>query len=257
MVKNIQATEQPLYFGHRARLRSAFFADNGVSMPDYELLELLLTFSIPRRDVKPLAKYLIAKFGNIYGVINAPTDELLSFKGISKNTAVLLKMVHLCQQYLSCPHLSSRKENVFSILGDFINYCAKKINNIPADTINVFFFDDNLCLLREKRYERKKNNTIDLQNLIYEIIFIKATQIVLAHKKYSADAKPDSGDVALTENISDTVALLGVKTLDHIIFSNESFCCMSKSGKMPSPVLNKELRHNKILAEHKKLKKLY
>lgn len=82
--------EKPLYLGHRERLRARFLADDGASMPDYEVLELLLTMSIPRRDVKPLAKKLIAKYGDIGGVLHAPAHELIDVCGLSVNTLALL-----------------------------------------------------------------------------------------------------------------------------------------------------------------------
>ena len=111
--KNI-ASEEPLYLGHRARLRTRFSVDEGKSMPDYELLELLLTISIPRRDVKPLAKTLITKFKNLDGVINASPEELLSIEGVSKNTVGLLKIVSAINLHAGGRKLRSRDNSDLS-----------------------------------------------------------------------------------------------------------------------------------------------
>lgn len=241
---NSQTDEKPLYLGHRARLRAAFFADEGMSMPDYELLELLLTFSIPRRDVKPLAKQLIAKFGDLNKVVTAPVDELLTFKGISKNTAILIKMVEMCQQNLGSSHLSSPDDKNLSLWSNFISYCTKKIITLSANELLVFFFDDSLLLLGEEHFTIRNSETdINLQNLIYKIIFLNATQIVLAHRDISENKKPNKNDILITEKICQAVLPLEVKVIDHLIFSENNFLSMAKAGIMPSYQISKILKH--------------
>lgn len=81
MAENV-TNDEPDYLGHRERLRRRFLLGGGRDMPDYELLELLLTIAIPRRDVKPLAKELIRKFGSFAEVVNAPLEELMLVKGV-------------------------------------------------------------------------------------------------------------------------------------------------------------------------------
>ena len=241
---DFQTGDKPLYLGHRARLRAAFFADEGMSMPDYELLELLLTFSIPRRDVKPLAKQLIAKFGDLNKVVTAPIEELLAFKGISKNSATLIKMVEVCQQNLGSSHFSSPDEKNFSLWSNFISYCTKKITGISAKELLVFFFDDSLILLGEEYFNISNYETeINLQNLIYKIIFLNATQIVLAHRDVNANKKPSANDILITEKICKAVLPLEVKVIDYLIFSDNDFISMAKAGVLPSYQISKILKH--------------
>src|SRR5690606_39070913 len=84
---------KPHYTGHRQRLR-ARFADQGPdALADYELLELALFLAIPQKDVKPLAKTLIAKFGGLAGVMNAPIEQLVKIEGIKETTAIALKSI--------------------------------------------------------------------------------------------------------------------------------------------------------------------
>lgn len=85
--------KQPDYLGHRQRLRQRFLLGEGKDMADYELLELVLTMAIPRRDVKPLAKKLIAEFNDFSGVINAPAAALLEVDGVKENTLAMLKVI--------------------------------------------------------------------------------------------------------------------------------------------------------------------
>ena len=88
--------KEPDYIGHRQRLKARFLADLGKSMPDYELLELILTYSIPRRDVKPIAKELIRKYSNLVNVLVAPASDIIEDGGVSNNTAVLFSLIHAC-----------------------------------------------------------------------------------------------------------------------------------------------------------------
>jgi DNA repair protein RadC len=91
-------TEQPHYHGHRDRLRQRFAENGPDALADYELLELLLFTAIPRRDVKPLAKDILAKFGSFSAALAASISELQDVKGISENTAITLKAVQADDQ---------------------------------------------------------------------------------------------------------------------------------------------------------------
>lgn len=93
--------QEPDYIGHRRRLRARFLAGGGKDMPDYEFLELLLMIAIPRRDVKPLAKSLLKKFGCLAGVLNASVEELQSVDGIKENSAAMFKIVRECALRMS------------------------------------------------------------------------------------------------------------------------------------------------------------
>ena len=92
--------ETPLYIGHRQRLKERFVRSEGVDMADYEAIELLLTYAIPRRDVKPLAKSLIKEFGSFAGVISAPMERLSEVAGIKENSAILIKFVEFAAKKL-------------------------------------------------------------------------------------------------------------------------------------------------------------
>lgn len=117
--------EKPLYLGHRERLRARFLADDGASMPDYEVLELLLTMSIPRRDVKPLAKKLVAQYGDIGGVLHAPAHELIDVCGLSVNTLALLKVVATCALRSSSACFSDSDQPIIAYWDQFEDYCRQ------------------------------------------------------------------------------------------------------------------------------------
>lgn len=134
--------EKPLYLGHRERLRARFLADDGASMPDYEVLELLLTMSIPRRDVKPLAKKLVAQYGDIGGVLHAPAHELIDVCGLSVNTLALLKVVATCALRSSSACFSDSDQPIIAYWDQFEDYCRQLMAYNEVEEFRVFFFDD-------------------------------------------------------------------------------------------------------------------
>ena len=102
--------EVPDYLGHRQRLRLRFVSDDGASMPDYELLELILMYAIPRRDVKPLAKSLIRQYGSLAGVLTTPSKELVKVSGIGLNVAVLCSLFHACSNKICWENLENKDD---------------------------------------------------------------------------------------------------------------------------------------------------
>ena len=99
-----------LHVGHRERLRKRFEIDLGNSMPDYEILELLLMQFIVRKDVKPIAKELIRRFGNVTAVFHADITELMKVKGIGYNTAINLKVIQRCTAIITSSSANSCAE---------------------------------------------------------------------------------------------------------------------------------------------------
>ena len=121
--------ENNLNIGHRERLKEKFLNCEGSSFHDYELLELLLTFAIPRMDVKPIAKKLILEFKNFAGVINAPIYKLQEIKGVGKNTAILINLVSACIAKSLQNNLET--ENVFiNNYETLLDYCKKNLRGI-------------------------------------------------------------------------------------------------------------------------------
>ncbi len=217
--QNEQPQEQPLYLGHRARLRERFLADDGTSMPDYEILELLLTMSIPRRDVKPLAKNLIAKFGDIASVVNAPAHKLLNVSGVSINTAALLKVVAACALRASSCCFCNSDEPVFTQWEQFEDYCRQLMAFKEVEEFRLFFFDSGMRLKGSKLMNTGTiNKTMAHPREIIEATLAqKATAIVLAHNHPTGDCEPSKADKDLTTKIITAANAMDIEVFDHLI----------------------------------------
>ena len=238
MVEN--SIEKPLYIGHRERLRQRFLSDNGASMPDYELLELLLTMSIPRRDVKPLAKKLIAKYGDIGSVIHAPIHELLDDCGLGVNTIVLLKLVSTCALRSSCASFCDSKGPIIAFWDQFEDFCRQLMAYKDVEEFRVFFFDDQLHYKGNKLLTTGTINktAVHPREIIKSAIENKAVILILAHNHPSGECKPSAADKALTEEICMIAEAMDIEVFDHLIITREKIFSFRATGYIKPKIKN-------------------
>ena len=229
--------EKPLYLGHRARLKERFMADEGASMPDYELLELLLTMAIPRKDVKPLAKKLISKFGDIGGVIKAPAHELLDKADLSPNAIVLLKVVSTCLLRSTGSIFEEEGENVIRCWEQFEDYCRQLMGYKDVEEFRVFFFDDNWRYRGNKLLSTGTINktVVHPREILRTAIQKKATFIILAHNHPSGDCKPSPADIKLTTEICELCRMMELDVLDHVIVTKYDIFSFKNAGLIIPP----------------------
>ena len=224
--------EKPLYLGHRERLRARFLADDGASMPDYEVLELLLTMSIPRRDVKPLAKKLVAQYGDIGGVLHAPAHELIDVCGLSVNTLALLKVVATCALRSSSACFSDSDQPIIAYWDQFEDYCRQLMAYNEVEEFRVFFFDD---VLHYKGSKLMNTGTVNKtmahpRESIKAALDNKAVIIILAHNHPSGECKPSAADKQLTEEIRMVAEAMDIEVYDHLIVTRNEIFSFRNSG---------------------------
>ena len=125
--------------GHRERLRARFLKGGADAMPDYELLELTLFAALPRRDTKPLAKVLLARFGSFAEVIAAPRARLLEVQGVGESVVNHLKIVEAAAQRLAKIKVMGRA--VLSSWSALLDYCTAAMARSPNEEFRVLFLD--------------------------------------------------------------------------------------------------------------------
>ena len=193
--------EQPDYLGHRQRLRTRFLISEGKDMADYEFLEFLLTMSIPRRDVKPLAKQLVKRFGSFAGVVNADNNELLSFPGFKESSLALLKAVKEAALRLQWQNLNAADVPVLNNWDLVLDYCRSKIGYSKVEQFMVVYLNAKLRLIGEDIEQRGSLNQVSIhpREVIKAAIDRGAGAIVLVHNHPSGVVKPSGQDIALTQ----------------------------------------------------------
>lgn len=204
-------------------------------MADYEFLEFLLTMSIPRRDVKPLAKQLVKRFGSFAGVINADNNELLSFPGLKESSLALLKAVKEAALRLQWQNLNAADVPVLNNWDLVLDYCRSKIGYSTVEQFMVVYLNSKLRLIGEDIEQRGSLNQVSIhpREVIKAAIDRGAGAIVLAHNHPSGVVKPSGQDIALTKMIYEAGQLVDVDVLDHLIVSKDNVYSFAKEGLIP------------------------
>ena len=209
--------EAPHYKGHRERLRSRFAETGDQGLPDYEILELLLFRSIPQRDVKPLAKELIARFGSLSGVLGARRERLTEVKGVGDSVAADLKLVEAAGRRLA--RQSIQDKPVLGSWKDVIDYCHAAMAHADRETFRILFLDKRNHLITD---EVQGVGTVDHtpvypREVIRRALEVSATAIILVHNHPSGDPTPSNADIRMTQDIIAIAGPMGISVHDHII----------------------------------------
>ena len=224
--------EQPLYFGHRARLKERFMVDEGASMPDYELLELLLMMAIPRRDVKPLAKTLISEFGSLKNVLHAPAHQLLEKCNLGPNAIVLLRLFHTCMLRSAYLGFTVSEEPVISCWEQFEEYCWNDLAYKEIEEFHVYFFDESLHYKGNKLLSTGTINqaVVHPREVVRAAIENNAVYLVIAHNHPSGAIKPSDFDIAVTREIEALADVMNFELYDHLIVGKDGICSLRNEG---------------------------
>ena len=215
------ADSAPHYLGHRERLRARFRDAGADAVTDYELLELVLFRTIPQRDLKPLAKELIAKFGSFAEVLAAPAQRLEEVKGIKEATATDLKIVHAAASRLARGQV--KKRPVLSSWSAVLDYCRTAMAFADKEQFRVLFLDKRNQMIAD---EVQQTGTVDHtpvypREVVKRALELSATAIILVHNHPSGDPTPSRADIQMTQSIVEIAKPLGISVHDHIIVGKE------------------------------------
>jgi DNA repair protein RadC len=209
--------EAPHYLGHRERLRERFFEGGADAMPDYELMELVLFAAVPRRDVKPLAKALIARFGSFAEAIAVPRERILEVEGASEGVAAQLKIVEAAALRLSRTRLLGRP--ALASWNALIDYCAAAMARAQKEEFRVLFLDRKNVLIAD---EVQSSGTIDHtpvypREIVKRALELGASAIILVHNHPSGDPTPSRPDIEMTRDVTAAAKALRIAVHDHVI----------------------------------------
>jgi DNA repair protein RadC len=211
------APEPPHYLGHRERLRERFRKAGAEALADYEFLELILFRAVPRRDVKPLAKALLQRFGSFAETIAAPLERLLEVKGIGEPAAIELKIVEAAAKRFAKGSIAERP--VLGSWSALIDYCRTVMAFSEKESFRILFLDKRNGLIAD---EVQQTGTVDHtpvypREVVKRALELSATALILAHNHPSGDPSPSPADVRVTQDIAKIAAPLGIAVHDHII----------------------------------------
>ena len=216
--------------GHRQRLRNRFLRVGYLALEEYELLELILFRSIPQRDVKVLAKALIARFGSVPEVLGAPIARLLEVPGLGEATAADLKIVEAAGLSLAKGAVSKR--TVLSSWSAVIDYCRAAMAFSDRESFRVLFLDKRNNLIAD---EVQQTGTVDHtpvypREVVKRALELSASAVILVHNHPSGDPTPSQADIRMTREIADAAKPLGVMVHDHIIVGRQGHASLKGLG---------------------------
>lgn len=217
---------------HRKRLRKKYRNAGIDAFHDYEALELLLTFAIPRGDVKPQAKALLKTFGSIKGIIDADMADLEKIHGIGPDSAVGLKLIKdLCALYLK--QQAAEKPQI-TCTSELVNYCKTILGGMKDEQFRVIYLNaQNRIIDDELIQEGIVNQAVVYPRRVLEkALKRKASAIILLHNHPSGHIRPSDADIRLTRTIQETAKALDILVHDHIIIGENRFFSFREEGIM-------------------------
>ncbi len=225
--------ESPHYHGHRERLRARFREAGEEALADYELVELMLFRALPRRDVKPLSKALMARFGSFAEVVSASPARLAEVEGLGEAAITELKLVQAAAHRLARGEMKRRP--VLSSWSVVLDYCWASMAFADREQFRVLFLDKRNQLIAD---ELQQTGTVDHtpvypREVVKRALELSATALILVHNHPSGDPTPSRADIQMTKAIIDVARPLGIEVHDHIIVGKEGHASLKGLRLIP------------------------
>lgn len=227
--------DKPHYFDHRKRLRERFQKGGAEGFHDYELLELLLTYAIPRKDVKPIAKDLIQRFGGLSGVFDASLQELQSVPRVGLVSATLIHLVkQLCGAYLG---EKMKRRDLLSSPDAVADFARMKLAGLPHEAFMIIYLNTKNEVLD---YEIVHEGTVDRavvypRRVIESALAHHASGLVLVHNHPSGHPEPSEDDKRLTRILVEAARPLDIRVVDHLVVGKDRSFSFAQHHLLPFP----------------------
>jgi len=222
----------PHYYKHRKRLRERFERVGLRGFSEHEVLELVLTLAIPRKDVKVPAKELLARFGSLKAVLDAPAQELQQVHGLGSVAPIVVRIIRDVSTLYLQERVKARPQLLD--LDDLARFWRSRIGGLSDEVFEVAYLDTSYRLMRDG-VETLSKGTIDRavvypRTVMEAALRRKAAAVVLAHNHPDGDVTPSSEDKDLTRALVLAAATLQVKIHDHIVVSADKVLSFRQEG---------------------------
>jgi len=208
---------EPHFHGHRQRLRERFMEAGAGALADYELIELVLFRAIPRRDVKPLAKALIARFGSFAEVVAARPERLREIEGLGEAAICEIKLMEAAGRRLARGEVGKRR--ALSSFIEVIDYCHASMAYAEREEFRVLFLDKRNGLIAD---ELLGVGTVDHtpvypREIVRRALELGASALIMVHNHPSGDPTPSKADIDMTRAVGKALAAIGIALHDHVV----------------------------------------
>jgi DNA repair protein RadC len=209
--------DKPHFHGHRERLRQRLLERGAGSLADHEILEFLLFGARPRGDTKPLAKALLARFGNLAGVFAASQHELAGVPGIGDTAIAALKIVPEAARRMALEEIMERP--VLSNWNQVLDYCRMAMSREKIEQFRLLFLDTKNRLIADEVQQRGTLNHTPVypREVVKRALELDAAALIMVHNHPSGDPTPSRADIEITRQIRAAATELGIALHDHIV----------------------------------------
>jgi len=216
--------------GHRSRLRKRLLEGGAEALADHEVIEYLLMTAIPRRDVKPLARTLIKRFGSLAGVLNADPKALAAHPGMGETSAAAMKIVALAARRLAREQV--REQPILGSWDALIDYLTIDMAHLNVERVRVLYLNAQNMLIQD---EHVGDGSIDEaaihpREVIRRALDLGSSALILVHNHPSGSPQPSRADVDITNRIADAGRLLGIVVHDHVIIGRQGHVSLKAKG---------------------------
>ena len=219
-----------IHTGHRDRIRQEFLQHGfDKNTPPHKILEILLFYCVKQADTNPIAHELVAKYGSVAAVLDAPIEELAAFKGLSERSALLLKLIMpTARRYL---YDKSEEKPTFLGLNQIGEYVFTQYIGELRERVSVVCLDTKGKLIGFDFIGEGDISSVglSLRHLAKTALNHTATAAVICHNHPGGLAVPSDSDRIITESAADLLSKIGVQLIDHIIVGDCDFVSMAQS----------------------------
>jgi len=214
---------RPDYIGHRRRIKEKYEKAGMEGWLDYEVLELALSYAIPRRDTKTIAKELLSRFKTLNGVLDADRKELQCINGISKHSALFLKLL----KDISILYVEKgiQKKDLLSTPHLVFDYLKVSLKGSTDEEFKMLFLDSRNQLIA---MEALKTGTVNRaivfpRKIVERALYHHAVSVIIAHNHPAGSIEPSQEDQDITGAIRKALGTVDIKLLDHIVIGGNGF----------------------------------
>ena len=216
--------------GHRARLRARLLSGGPDALGDHEIVEYLLMTAIPRRDVKPIARTLLKRFGSLAGIFNADRSALEQHPGMGETSAAAMNIVAIAARRMAREQVQS--DPVLSSWQALIDYLSIDMAHLTVERVRVLFLDTQNRLVRDEHLGdgSLSEAAIHPREVIRKAMDLGAASLILVHNHPSGNPEPSRADVQITNKIAEAGRLLDIAVHDHVIIGKSGHVSLREKG---------------------------
>ncbi len=230
----------PMHDGHRQRIKARFRTEGLKNFDEVHVLELLLCYCVPRKDINPLAHRLLEHFGSLTRVLDAPVEELEKVEGIGANISTFLSLTNAVGRYYQ--EKKKKQNKILNNINEYGDYLLSCFSSARNELVYILCMDAKgkvLCC-REVGEGNVNSASISARKIVEIALSVNATMVVLAHNHPSGIALPSKEDISTTWGIAKALRFVDVHLADHIVVADGDYVSMVQSGCYRPWELNEE-----------------